>query len=444
MTVTLHRVNDLARNDADTRRVAELQTRMDRVAADFLAFVDPFDDIAPEPVPHVHLPHDDTARRCRVLGPLTFLASWAVGYQLSGPDGTSASWLAFWTLVAVTVADAVGQAVLTAMPVVAFIKRFPKMLGACVVAFAVSASVVLLGRIASPALADLLIDIVPAAWWVLEVSLVALAALGFVGGRHFGTTSRLTALHDLLAADLARLERRIQQRSAPVFSMSAVNRTSMLMLGIWALSAGLAQAQTLALDRTGSVADRAKTEEAVVRAIADHAGDLGRIDILLLGGRPLATPKTTVTWGDSRATHMVFGPLVEAHHRRQSEALQARLARALEVRVPEPPCSSMPGFLARLVLDRAPALLVTDGKDDCGHPSHLPSDDGGHLFIVLTSAVGDPTDDVATFEARRDQLLRLVPRATVVPLAVLDEAVAAWAAASTRPPVGVSRVGRRW
>src|SRR5688572_27449218 len=109
MLATFRRVNDLARNDADALRATATQTLLDRLATEFLAFIDVFDDIAPEPVPHVHQPHQDTANRCRITAPAAFLASWAVAYHLSSVGGLSAISLAFWTLVAVSVADAVGQ-----------------------------------------------------------------------------------------------------------------------------------------------------------------------------------------------------------------------------------------------------------------------------------------------------------------------------------------------
>ncbi len=117
----------------------------------------------------------------------------------------------------------------------------------------------LLSRVASPSLADTLVDWMPFGWWGTEGSLLLLTSVATASYYHFGWSGHLFRRYSACQQETFRLHANIARRERP--GSSGAVKIAVFTLAVFLLRP--AHAQVLIEDCTGSVADLHGIEQTI-------------------------------------------------------------------------------------------------------------------------------------------------------------------------------------
>lgn len=191
-------------SERDQKIVDELVQAQGRIMAAALVMFDEL-RIDPNPVLHVHKPHEDTSQHCLWSAVAATLGGLIVANCLTAKSvenvlmGSVLSTAAFLTVEIV-----VELGIYTTIKNKAFVEWFHWFYLPFCLLFLGSATVILLGRVAGPDLADILISVTPWALCVAELSLLFVGAIASVGFWRFRWSGRFFA-------EFADLQRQIDE-----------------------------------------------------------------------------------------------------------------------------------------------------------------------------------------------------------------------------------------
>ena len=174
-------------NSRDSAQIDALNAKQAEVHVEFLKQADEY-GIDPEPIPHTHTPHEELSRRClsgfllATFGGIfvaILLTAGAVSNRLLGALGAALIFVAAEVVVDLGVSAVSHRK--------QFMDNFRWFYLPPLLLFFISLSIILLGRLATPEMADQLLNITAYTWWGLETALPpsglspALATTGSVG-----------------------------------------------------------------------------------------------------------------------------------------------------------------------------------------------------------------------------------------------------------------------
>ena len=289
--------------------------------------------------------------------------------------------------------------------------------------FAASGSVLLLSRVASPSLADLLLDWMPFGWWGTEASLLLLTSVATASYFHYGWSGRLFRRYSAGQQEIFRLHANIARRGRP--GSSAVAKIAVFALGVVLLRP--AHAQVLIEDCTGSVADSHAIEQTITDGAAKVAGYSLGLDLIRVADHPFSAQPIHVRW--QTETHEVLGTSAtsDAWNRRMGERAREALDQAFRAEVKPATCTSVKDMLALASESPKPVLLVSDFVHTCipVKPPARPEDrlDGKGILLVVVLSKSDSGNDSEVFGRRQQFIERYMQGATILKEFKLGNAV---------------------
>lgn len=190
-------------------------------------------------------------------------------------------------------------------------------------------------------------------------------------------------------------------------------------------AAATASAQTVVVDRTGSLADQQGVESELKATLPAAALVFPAIRLVFFGDNVLQVRPIVVTFGSESRSN--FGNLQEAARLQAVRLGKAQIQRAFAEPGPQPAtASNIPAAIVRAAEDSPRGLLVTDGENEAPAPNGAVTQ--APIFVVLCAAKRDaPARELVTYEQRRRQILTWAPHAKVFPCFKLRNAVVEWA-----------------
>ena len=185
------------------------------------------------------------------------------------------------------------------------------------------------------------------------------------------------------------------------------------------------QAQTIMIDRTGSMANQSWVEDTLYEVIPQYAHLTNQLNLLLFSEHPLSTPAIPLQWPlPSRAEPTFFRPLQDARLRQLEQLVRDRLRSVLATKSAPALCTSVPAILKRATLETKPVLVVTDADHDCPpYEVSSPFTGGRDVIIVLIRSKFDSGDELQILTRRQQELNRLLPDARIFLQPQLEQAV---------------------
>ena len=397
-------------NARDRATIDGLTGAQERAYTEFLRVADEL-GVDPKPVPHVHTPHQEIAARCLWGALLATGGGMLVAIFLTAGVVANAFIGACGAVLLFVIAEAVLDVAAFALNRTTFVRRFVRMYITALALFSLSVSVLLVGRFATPTLAEELLLINAYVWWGLEASLLSLGALSIAGWRRFGWSLSLYNEYNAYEQRICELklfiERRITDSKATILALCFVAASF--------LSAAPAFGQTIMIDRSGSLADQDGVEGQLQESLTSTAQPLPpTIKTVLFSEHAFEGLSVILHPPAVRLEDALFRPLGDAIRRQAALAMKAQLRDVLQTKLPVARCTSIPDVLARAALEEPPVLLITDGYHDCGLVKAHPQKHDG-IIIVLVRSKFDRASDGVLYFSRSEEILRYVPNAMVLP-----------------------------
>lgn len=410
-----------ARDRLEIDRLSNLQ------AEDCLAFMrlcDVYRITPVNPIPHVHDAHEDMKPKCLWAAIVANLvgAFFAISLTARGVDDH----------VNLLVAAALGifvfaQAVLEV--ILAFIDRYRFV---CAVNWLfwpgaslgiASGGLLFLARVANPSVAEVLVNIVPAAIWSLEIASLATAAVSSIGVLRFGWSGRLHRRYTRLQGEINRLTVGIERRKNAKVPAAMIQVLTLLLLAVTCVTKSHAQIPTIMLDRTGSVVEQNTIESRLTNSLSVWAPGVDRFRFMAFSEHPFSSPSIEVQMRSTTDETSVFLSLQRIQRDEAGRRIREVMNQILAVKTKMASCTSLPDIISRAILETKPVLVVTDFVDDCPNHGDLPANDGSQIVFVLVRSRFDSGSDGSAFQKKVNLLRRSLPGATVYPEFSLDDAV---------------------
>lgn len=200
-------------------------------------------------------------------------------------------------------------------------------------------------------------------------------------------------------------------------------------------------AQTIMVDRTGSMADIDVVQASLVDAVSNSSPIVDEFGLCLFSQRPLASPVVTVSItkaaGVSRIDHV---------NRAREEEARAALRGLLEHHLGSHKSivakkTDIAAVLRRADTERKPTLLLTDGADETGRQATVVGDGQGVHVVLCADRRDDSSKELELFDQRKAAILTMLPKATVYGCYQMQQAAQAWARAARAG--GVSLASRK-
>lgn len=433
---------DAGLDQRDTDRIDVCNTRQGEIYATYRRAADEH-DIDPEPVPHIHDDHEEKARRCGIttwlahgVGALVVL-SWSYANSDHSMLVSLGAVLLYCTLAMIAVVS-----ILACAPRAAFCLNFWMWFLPMVPVCLISASILLAERFASPDWADFLLKFDTAAWLGLEFSMLILGSVSMVGQRRFGWSGVLTREFRALENEITELRRKIAARRRTVGTpqpesdetsqrKQAGQRSGpadiamLVFAALFGMTPAIADACPAVLpDQTGSVAEQELKEERLSAALATSIAMLPGspcLDVMPFSANPFSAAVREV--GFTAHKPAVFTPIRKALEAQlRTEALN-KIRSSLRPRLPIATCSNISDAMIVAASATDNALIYTDGKHDCAAPPRQGITSNHAVIVVLVRSLNDGDSDAETFSKRRAVMLKIMPKAIVLPEFELDRAV---------------------
>lgn len=399
-------------NARDRAEIDALTQRQGYLYAEFLRLTDEL-QVDPKPIPHVHTPHEDVARRSFWAAILATVGGMVIAVLLTSGSVSRPFVGACGAILLFAIAEALLDLGLFALPRTVFSANFYKIYMPSLIVFLLSMSALLVGRFASPAVAEVLLTINAYLWWGLECSLLLLGALSVAAWTRFGWSGSLFKEYIACSHRINELKLVIERRISDAKVMAA----PMLLLLVFGAAFQPVLAQTIMIDRTGSIDQQKDIERSLVAALTNSDSALPPLNLVLFTEHVFQAPIVRIQPPSPRLENVFFQPLVAAARSRSAAAIRFQLESALRAELPIAKCTSVPDIMARAMLEDGPVLIITDGVHDCrtGTGRPRPSSSVNNIIVLLVRSKTDRGSDASVFGLRRQQILRYVPRADVLP-----------------------------
>ena len=190
------------------------------------------------------------------------------------------------------------------------------------------------------------------------------------------------------------------------------------------LAVGAASGQSVIIDRTGSMANQGAVESELQDTLPAAALVFPAIRLVFFRDRVLQTQAVIVHFDINFKSD--FGNLVDAAKLRAVQRADPQIRTAFKSTIQSPAeVSNIPAAIRRTADDSNRGLLLTDAENEAPAPKGIVTIKP--IFVVLCSAKrDDPTDELAIYERRKQQILLWAPNARVFACFELRKAVVAW------------------
>jgi hypothetical protein len=418
----------------DQSKIDFLMNEQELSYAEYLRQADEY-EIDPQPVPHIHTPHDEKVSRCywttRIShgGGITLAATWAALTASGRPIIASVLAVVMYSVLAI-LTDFV---IFSFWPRKTFFERFKRLSGIPYPIALLSGLAILSERFASGDLASLLATIDPYAWLAAEASCLWLGAVAITGQDRYAWSRKLKTAYDTIGAEIEKLKHGIEHRatSARLNNVSRSQNTSpsdagrggknvmaLLLLSALVLPFRATACETIITDQTGSLANQTLVDQRLVKSVAKAVSNC--ITVIPVSAHVFSAQAYDLVF---EKTHPVLFEGIKTAID-QKRAVEAE--KKLNAIFGAPPlqaaaCTSVSDMLI-LALAKGRSLLITDGEHTCPTPPpHLQG--SGYVAVVLVRSKGAGGNDDAIFQKRRSWILHLLPSAHVFPEFQLEEAV---------------------
>jgi hypothetical protein len=191
------------------------------------------------------------------------------------------------------------------------------------------------------------------------------------------------------------------------------------------MSALPAAAQTVVVDRTGSLADQHGVESELTATLPAAALVFPAIRLVFFSDNVLQVKPIIVSFRTGPQSG--FGNLQDAARLQTVREGRTQLQNAFSAPGPQSArASNIPAAILRTADDSRRGLLVTDGDNESPAPHGAVT--RTPIFVVLCAAKRDtPANELVAYDQRRRQILTWAPNARVFPCFKLRTAVIEWA-----------------
>jgi hypothetical protein len=180
---------------------------------------------------------------------------------------------------------------------------------------------------------------------------------------------------------------------------------------------------TILVDRTGSMADQQKVEQALLDALVKYGARRGAIRLLPFGDHVLNVPAQIVTWEAASGWHSPLGPLSAVENAQLAVRAREALGPLLNAPAIVPAkLTNVPAALVRAGREAGGALVVFDAKNEV--PTPFKPVTLARFPVVICAAQGDSGARELEIVTRREhQVRQWAPNAKIFGCSEIDEAV---------------------
>ncbi|MGC2112588.1 MAG: hypothetical protein WA655_23920 [Candidatus Korobacteraceae bacterium] len=399
-------------------------------------------DVDPQPIPHIHTRHETLSAVCAFVAVVALFAGAVVASMLTANSVQShLVGLSLGILFFVTATCLTDLLLLLLCDEQVFVRRSRWFWIPGWTLFLLSVTVLLLGRFADAELADLLLSLTSWAWWGIELSLLWLTAVALAGWRHYGWSGRIVRRCRARQSEIARLTRNLARRrplSSGGLKIAVLGLVVMLLLLVPTPSR--AQVPKMMVDETGSVADADRLDQHLAAAVADRAGEMRGLDVILFSEHIYSAEPIPVRWKSS-GEELAPEPVRRAWREKLAKMVHAELEEVFKTKLPPAHNTCVLDMVIRASAESKPVLVITDAKNECRPPAKFDVVSGDGVFIVLVRSKSDTGSDKEIYDQRKKGVERYISGATIVEEFRLEGAIEKWIRAAN-PPDGVRRVAQ--